>query len=253
MAQIYQKPSADQCLVLGPRESLIYPFSLGAWSEIRVGAFFSYTSANDNNSTGQFEIIPANNGNGNLYWGLKDTGTNFPFQSNTFFVGMTNDTTITPRTVLYNLDASLVGFQSSYASAAQSDNTPNPSILIVSGATVVNKIATSVSNDYTIAMASGLAVSGSTAFAMFNGLRILYDRTLQVISGSSMQDKTYASATSDVSISNLQSKLASMPNLSTPVTGGGVLPSFVPNTIYFYNPFLQNQIRIHSLYVDKYA
>jgi len=50
-AIIYQIPNADQALILDPRETLLYPFTAGGWTDLRFGAFISLTKLTDNDDT----------------------------------------------------------------------------------------------------------------------------------------------------------------------------------------------------------
>lgn len=256
MATIFQKTSSDNCIILAPRESLVYPFNLGNWSEIRLGGFFSYTSASGDNGTGISESFSSNGGLTNLFFGIKDSGASVPFSSGTTFIGMTNNPSTTNKTSLSNLYNPPFGSVAYITSAQSSDGNPIPTVSIVSGSNIVGSANGSAGSPSIAVMhSSGVGgVTGSSSYAMFNGLQIFYDRTRNAVSGRLFQDNSYANGTSDVSITNLQSKLLSMPNVGNFVaTGVWDFNTPIPNALYLYNPFLSNRIRLHSLLVDRYA
>jgi hypothetical protein len=76
MAKIYNKTGTyvDQMVILDPREALVYPFDFGnSWTEIRFGAFLSYTSLDDDNSKGDKVAniqLNAANAINNIFLGL---------------------------------------------------------------------------------------------------------------------------------------------------------------------------------------
>jgi len=104
MAAIYEKTSSDKALIIGPRESLTYPFDFGDWSQIRIGLEVFCFASSGFGFSGQPELIPLQDGIINpttcFFWGLKETGrnleNNLPFTSGNNFIGYFAGTKFTP-------------------------------------------------------------------------------------------------------------------------------------------------------------
>jgi len=95
MATIFEKlpASGEKCLILEPREALIYPFDLGNWTQLRMSAAVSFTSTTDDNSFITSETVSSSNSpRGSMYWGLYSGGGNLPFSNTSSFVGFGNKT-----------------------------------------------------------------------------------------------------------------------------------------------------------------
>lgn len=247
MATIFQKISGDNCVILGPKEALVYPFSMGSWTEIRVGGYFSYTNINDNNLTGIKESFSSSGPPTAFFWGIKDTGTNLPYSSGSVFFGITNDSVGSPKSVLNNY--TLAG-QSPYAGTSDNSNNSVAYFTFLSGNSLFRTSSQlNGGGFYALRMTEGTFVTGTTGYAWFNGLRYLYDRNRSIITGAAMQS---SSPSTDISITGLRTLLSQLPNQSTlpasNISGCGIQP----DALFLYNPLINNQIRIHGLAVEKY-
>ncbi len=96
MAEIYTKSTTvgnENCVILEPRQALIYPFgpTIGSnWTKIRICMMMSHTSLSAGNANmdgfGSPSIV-ANNVRDRLYYGVKKIGSDFPAEVNQPFLG----------------------------------------------------------------------------------------------------------------------------------------------------------------------
>lgn len=242
MATVFLKnpSSGSKALILDPREAVVYPFGFTGYSEIRMGAFISFSSSgsdigqySNENTTVNFSTNKYNN----VFIGVKDSGLNAPLESGQY-IGTFSSTTGT----LIKLDS---------GNSIISDNFSTLSI----GAAERNFTGVLNNNSsHVVNLPSINQVTGNTGYAMFYGIGARFfniGTTGQSFSGFSMKDTT---PITNVSISNLQNKILNPATTtfapeqfftSGLTGGGGALP--LPNSVYIYSPFLNNRIIIHSL------
>lgn len=245
MAVIYTKlpASGEKCLILNPREEFLQPFSVGSWTELRMGILYSLTSASDPNGLYSSETISYTDSLNGIYIGLKDADkTILPFQSGSHFIGI--------------------------ATAANSNlgNGILQSGLIQGYDTGLSFVATSgVTGVYDGAIGGLYPVlpvqsTGNSSFATFFGLKVVVTglgSNGQSVSVSATNGVSGA-GTNNTSLSYLQSQLDYLDNLSGQsiyyttgfVNGAGPLP--LPTALFVYLPFLQNSIRLHGAIVQRY-
>lgn len=238
---IYSKNSGH-CIILNSQESLIYPFNFGFWQEIRMGGFFSVVSG----GTGWNSNFPGFTGNMSgpltqLYIGFKDSGSALPGEKNTTFVGIgrqannSASSAITSSTLCFGAPGSTANMAGYYQTFDTNGN------VVYYNANTQNSM--SITNP-----------TPDTNFASFWGL------TLQIqgnfFSGMSIYDTAFYT---DVSTGNLSRLVNAPPSVSSFVTGyfttGGANSNntlILPQAVYIYFPFPNNQLRIHSLDIEQY-
>lgn len=96
MATIFNKipASGEKCVILDPREALVYPLNFGDWTEIRVSAAVSFTSlTNDNGIMPSGYVAASTNSKNSFLFGLM-SGVDgaLPFEAGTAYVGVGNRT-----------------------------------------------------------------------------------------------------------------------------------------------------------------
>lgn len=260
MATIFEKTASDKCLILEPKESLVYPFDLGDWSEIRVGIFLSSCGLSSNNSSSSSETINDNTSNRNIYFGLCTSGSS-----------------------QYRVLESGVNF----IGTAAAPGSANVSRILFRDSDITNAWGTSltafssISNDYQarkngsinsidesdsqsisrFLMSSFSNRTSSSLYASYYGIKYTLINKGQNTQYFNMTSSSQYDIT-DCSISNLSNYMTTMPN-SMSVTGHRWLepltnsstgtPLSLPSIFYFYPPFLNNKIIIHALLIEKYA
>ncbi len=284
MATIFEKlpASGEKCLILEPREALVYPFQLGDWTQLRMSAAISFTATNNNNSIIASETIASSNSPyGSMYWGLYSGNGSLPFSEDSSFVGFGNRT-----------GTSLI------LGNANDNNAPTyPAITIntigrpnlffnrplMSGFSSVGRSFLVFSGHGQDVAADGLGFTNSKYFALPSSGTATNTPPYLIISGEQnycvIQSMLFnvvnksqfgqsfdlcwanngASGRTNVSIdilkqcnSNLQfsSRFTGLYYNSNCSSTGS--PIDLPTNILIYFPFLNNRTRIHSLLIEKY-
>lgn len=254
MAIVVEKPpfvgTTGQCLILNPRERLIYPFSFGNYSEIRCAIAWSLTAATGNNSTLNASDVYAQTAPPNsIYFGFCNfqTGSLLPGQSGGYdYVGTIPGG---PNTAGINAGGGNLNWQGGGSSAT------NCRIGVTD---ITGGRFTGAPNELNIAASvSQTNIAGATSFAGLLGWKF----TLSGSNAYSLQGLTTdTSFTSNVSTSNLRTFIASPSTTTSVVTGfftsGGTAAGnrlMVPNAFFVYMPMLNQRLRIHNLVVERYA
>lgn len=249
MATIFQKAlpvSGENCLILNQGEALIYPFSVGSWTELRIGAFFSFTTASSDNATWSDETSNYTASKNGFFWGIKDSGISLPISSGASFIGLGINTSFAGATHVVTASQYVDG-------AAPGSNFYQ----LFSTGTVVTGQTIGGTRLY---LASATQQTGTTAFASYNGIKIQITglgTAGQSVRLSSSVDSLYTNDTSEV---NLRQKLSAFAGSATSTFAyftsgfvGGSGPLTLPSSLFLYSPFFNNRVRVHSLVVEKYA
>jgi len=242
-----------QCLVLEPREKLVYPFNFGDYQDVRWAIAISYTTATGFNTpvTTDTYTPSANSAIQYPYYGFSNfnTGAFIPTQSGGYdFYGVsTNFNSPNP-----------VGLTS--ATEYRWGNPGGDGSLIVANLTggkriVSNLMASSFENYFTV---SATGITGAGAFARIVGQRF-------IVSGNNafgLQAFSSSAAVSDISVTNLRDNLNTLGGVRTSLytgymtTGGQNTTNDImmkPNSIFIYNPMLNTRVRLHNIVVERYA
>lgn len=258
MATIYLKSvaSGEQCVILEPREALLYTFDFGDWREIRMGAFFSVTRNGNNNlgyTTAEQDQLNSNTPNDQFYFGFKDQSYNMPYSSGTVFMGYStrfNTTHILQGNIDYYPYGG-VGSQANlvYVSGIEPGNTGlyyfGPMNLSDSNKGFQLAIQNSfVSSNGAYARANGIVIKrgddkiGTGYFAAYGGNAPVPVGTLNT----------------DFSVLKMRQAL-SMASLAG-VAWDGISGAYFGdelNSAFFYCPHFGFRVRIHALVVERYA
>lgn len=244
MATILQKTPADKCVVLNSRESLWYPLNLGVWTGLSIGMMVSFTSSGNTNGLYTGESIPYTGANCGIFWGIADSGSYQPLQSG-YFVGVATATGFDGTSGTIDGTGSVYGAANSLWSIAGSGGISTP-LGIHSGFNI----------------ASPPLATGTGFFATFAGMKV--EVTGLGTSGQSvrvlMSSDQALSGTNMTAITGLTGILSAFPPFVTAspygyyttgfVNGGGPLP--IPSGLYVYMPFVNNRLRIHSIYAQAF-
>lgn len=248
-----------QCLILGPRERLIYPFDFGDYSEIRVGVFMSMTSGSENNSViGKDLYLPGTLSN-LIYFGFSsyNTGVVFPGSTGGYdYVGVAgfNAASTFPSVGVETVNSTTCAIQ-----GGQSNGSPGTFRFGTTDMTGAQRMLSGTSAvGINLSWNIPTAATGATNFAA------LFGAQLQYVGGNAIGFKTFSSSTtyySDVSTAALRTQIANMGTTqSLQLTGfytsgvvEGAPPMSKPNCFYFYFPTLNQRVRIHNLVIERYA
>jgi hypothetical protein len=267
MAIIFEKvpASGQRCLILESGESLVYPFNISDWEEIRVAVALSLTNSYQLNGAIQNETISDINRYDyikNLYIGIKSNNEFYPNSQKCSYIGIGSYSEMGP-------------YYSSYGY--------NINIQVNTGAYV------NITNTFPIIMPSG---SANVPSSTYNQDILLPDEFYQSGSGLyfcnlfflkiKIKDKGRPNQSYYFAIENHDRDIAndySLPVYSTQfpsleqmrkflsnadfpsfdtgyftsnLTSSGI-PSPIPDAFYISNPFISNRIRIHGILIEKYA
>ena len=240
------------CLILDPRERFLYPFDVGQWSEIRVGAYYSFVPATGNDITiWNDQYTGPYYGISKMFYGFcnYNTGTlSLPGMSGGYdFVGNA-----------YGINQNNLGVSVSDTtnSRINGGNSNNDMDVWVYDTTGYKSGVNNSNNSVTLNMPT--AAGTNPNFAAFCGWQL-------GLSGVAFSLKPFTNSTtytSDTSYQALRRDIASMgttkaENLTTGFFTSGQNPNLpnlmVPNAFMFFNPMLNSRMRIHSILVEKYA
>jgi len=265
MAIIFEKvpASGEKCLILEHGESLVYPFNISDWEEIRVAVALSLTNSYQSNGAIQNETIDYINRydyTKNLYIGIKSNNEFYPNPQKCSYIGVGSESEMGPYYSTYNIDIQV-------NSGAYVNITNTVPIIMPSGSANV-PFSTYIQNtllpDEFYQSGSGLYFCNlfflkikikdkgkpnqSYYFATQNHDRdIVNDNSMPIYS------------TQFPSLEQMRKFLSNsyFPSFNTGyftsnLTSSGI-PSPIPDAFYISNPFILNRIRIHGILIEKYA
>lgn len=246
--------TTGQCLVLEPREKLVYPFNFGDYQDVRWAIAISYTSATGFNTpiTQDTYTPPANSPLQYPYYGFSNfnTGAFIPTQSGGYdFYGLSTNFSVPDSvglasTTQYRWGANGIGD----ASLITSNITGGKKIIAAT-------MASSLENFLTI---SATGITGGGLYARIFGERF-------ITSGNNifgLQAFSNAGATTNVSVTALRDNLNTLGSVRTAIYTGYMTSGnqdttnnimMKPNSLFIYNPMLNTRIRLHNIVVERYA
>lgn len=247
-AECYQKTVDDRAIILNPRAFYIQPFLAPNWTDLRVGFFLSLTDkTNDDLTTGFAQTI---------------TNPGALHSSDRYFLGVINTTTGNPFygfTNLAQFDPDRIGDSTLVASDAG-----------VGTGTAFWRPGNSANNKYTAAIVDhgqirrvlvdnlqihfpADATTVAAGYAVLLGLQLLRDDatskniTMRIKSTTKSADMLYSNTpTKELIHSSLDPWPASLQL-------GPILVTNVPNAFYFYWPWSNSRLRVHSIGVLRMA
>lgn len=234
MATIFEKvpASGERCIILDPREGILYSFDFGDWRQIRMGAFVSMTNISENNGLTTAETISPNGlGRNQFYFGFKDSGLLIPTTTGSFFAGFTPSSNLTE---VFDIVPTASNIGGNFHM-----------VFSMSGSTYFGR--TTFGSSFRIGT-SGASYSDDQ-YGQFNCITINRNANYTGIVQFDKRDVNYQ----DVTLRNLRSLLDSTVTLNSI---GFCASGYFPNTLnsaFIYSPFNQNRLRVHALVVEKYA
>lgn len=244
MAFAYQKTVDDMAIIWGAREQMARKFDFGAWTEMRIGCFWSTTTLGDNNTEPTVtETVPITTAYDRFFFGLKDESAVTPSLAGSRFVGMTNRENVALNSIL----------TASAGNVTIGDAGQNFGVRGFEGATQ----ATVSSLSGNIGGMSNADPAAATGYASFMGLRFVISNlgaSSQTIAVSSSFSNNVAGT--DYSAANLRTYLSAFAAPSSAITidwNNGVTAYAIPDCWFLRNPFFNNRIRVHCMNAIKVA
>jgi hypothetical protein len=252
MAKIIEKTVSDRTFVMAVHEIVHYPFAASGWTDLRAGFFVSLTKAlSDDDPTGLAETLtPADSiqPQGRYWMGLKKFGSYWPTDPNTVFVGFSNRAGSDPDAGASVLSSSDIGLGTTNAYYWR----PNNAYLSDSSALMLDGRLVRARSPDGVQQHLPQDPTGAGGYSVLLALRLLRDTpssnvlTLKIKSSGQSADMLYSNTpSSDLLLSGLQS----WP--SNTIQMGPVQMSQVPDSFFFFWPFLNSRLRIHVIGVLK--
>lgn len=254
MSTIYQINPEEKCLVLEPKEALVYPFNFGSWEEIRIGAYMSlttpdsftgfYTGTNGESVFGYTGILYDQLDN--FFWGVVNSGSPFPFKSGSYFAGSAlNSGSFAEYRITSTQNFSYLDVLDEFTI-----NLKTNSLSVISGGKPLN-YKTYTGERASMYFPDGESSTGSNNLAMFNGLKFVYNSGAKNIYIYSFGDiESNNPSTGD--LSNLETKINLFQNSSSSPLSGYCDESLLPSAMFLFSPFTGYRIRVHSFLIKKY-
>jgi hypothetical protein len=244
MATIYETGD-NRLLVIGPRESLIYPFNIGGWNRIRLGVGMSISLGDTMTGVPVYENYFVNMPRSAFYLGLKSDGPSLPFTSGCYYIGVGNPSGDRVR-FFSQLPNSVLRYGNNYGG--------NECVASFGSITTSARPIQEIRLPTNVNMATGINYGAILGFEF-----------KKYISGSNegvslaVGDPSIVIQTNDFSVSNLRSQIANFSQQTPNVSGllkthlattGNALPS--PDNFFIYNGSTTNGLKIHAILIDKY-
>lgn len=250
-ADCWAKTPADKVTALRVRQYAIYPWRAPSWTDLRVGFFLSVSKAGDlTNVTGLDETIGADDrtpmDSSEYYWiGLKNANDIMPGgAANVGFYGFSNRSAggvALGRSMLSGSDAGTGAGSQYWWPHNGKDQTL--SACIFDGRTTLARSPAGMQQHFPQNLVGG--------YALMLGLRLLRPKpdskliTMQIKTTGGNADLGYSDTpTKEICLSYLQAWPPAMQI-------GPVEMLNMPNALYFYWPFHNSRLRIHSVAVVK--
>ncbi len=231
MALIFEKNAADKALILGIRETLIYPFTSPAWTDIRLGLFLSATRPDTPDvTTGLAETLTQTAPLDRVYVGFKDNSNTSPLIAGGSFMGY-----MTPPGTTTQLVAQTPTYYRSPVRAAMTLNSSDHPGLYLDVANGINPL----DNTFPGAYASQ---------ALIRVVKDVGPQLWRVYVAAEAESHNTATPT----VGELRAQLRNQVTWNQiSVT---ISPAVIePAAIYVHWPFFNSRLRIHAIVLEKYA
>jgi hypothetical protein len=251
--ELYYK-GLDGVVIPGARKKTFYPFSAPGWMDLRVGFFLSLTKAADPDSiTTLGQTISGATAANDRYWiGLRNQGGAFPRTAGCTFIGYTNSRPVDGSTepasdsILTSSDEGVGNTNTNFWRPLNSVSNDD-SAMIIDGTDVLDGSQTGMQQHFPQNVE---AVGG---YALLLGMRLMREsitsREVQVSFKSTTLsgDMLYSS---DPSLELLSESITNWP-IDVQLLVSGADMSEVPTGFFFYWPWTNSRLRIHSVGLKK--
>jgi hypothetical protein len=234
MAEIYLK-SAENTLILEPRESVKRPFDFGTWTEMRLGFYWSMVTSAGANTNGPTATVTYASATDYLTVGIKDTSAYLPGYTGSLFLGGLSPTDTGTHTWTA---PGAYGANSAMAAGGSYDTT-----------WVLGTAASSLT-----AMRGPADVSLATGYCGFYALRYVIANQGTATQSVNIQcNMTNPIAGADYSITALRSEIqgATYSTARTVAWNTGAAARSIPTCFYLRFPFYTDRIRMSAVALIK--
>ncbi len=240
MAIIYQKTVSDKTCILNVRQALLRQFDFGAWTEMRMGFFFSGVTAAGDDTNAVNEIVALSSPLDRIMVGIKNSGNDtFPGYTGSSFIGASNRT---------GLSSDCNG---------NSFNQSGSAVLTAVAFSDTTLIGGGVGQVLSYCPEWGGSSGSATGYCGFFGVQFVVGNIgLATQTVSVRSSKTSAIAGANYSESALRTYLNNGPWSGTQVSlawNDGVSARTIPDGFFVYLPFFLNRIRLSAIMAVKYA
>ena len=240
MAIIYQKTASDKTCILNTRQALLRQFDFGAWTQIRLGFFFSGVTAAGDDTNSVNESVSLSNPLDRIMFGIKNSDNNtFPGYAGSSFIGTSNRTG-------YASDCNGNSFNQAGGAVLTA--------VAFDGATLIGGGAGEI---LSYAMEWGGSSGSATGYCGFYGVQLIIANIGTATQTVAIRNtRTSAIAGADYSESALRTYLNNGPWSGTQVVlawNDGVAARSIPNGFFIYLPFFLNRIRLSAMMAVQYA
>ena len=265
MAIIFDRvpASGHKCLVLEPKESLVYPFDFGDWEEIRIGVALSLANVSGFDQPLKNEEIYISSEEDyekHFYLGIKSNNEFYPNKNSCSYIGIGEPIYNSGQSSTVNINSESYN---TYAYIVYNNSNVYASI-IPSGATGYNfQFSQYVSS--AIMLPSAFNQTGlNTYFCNIFGIRIKIKDKGTVNQNFSFTMFDNFDQQNDLlqfpSLQNIKIAISKMIDYSAELTGfftstynNSGVPAPIPDAFYISNPFNLNRLMIHNILIEKYA
>lgn len=239
MATIYQKIASDKTCILNARQAMLRQFDFGAWTEMRMGFFFSGVTLAGDNTQAVAETVAVSSPLDRVLVGIKNADTaDMPGFAGSMFLGT----------------GSLNAGTSESNTQDYQDSTGPLYALGFNGVTVVGGAA---GQSMSYSCLWGANTAAATAYCGFYGVQFIITNLGAATQAVAIRNaNTSAIAGADYSESALRTYLNNGPWSGTQRTltwNDGANAYAIPDGFFTYMPFFNNRIRLSCIMAVKYA
>lgn len=240
MAEIYLK-SAENTLILSPREGVQRPFNFDAWTEVRIGMYLGGVTAAGDNTQAVVETVNISSYLDRITFGLKTNDALMPGQVGCKFIGVTSTT----RSELSSL--------SMFGSADAVTGFYNG----MNGAKSVDATFTTLTTPAVSGIRYPSDISGASSYCGFYALKFLVTdaglstQKIQVLfsQNNTVSGSNYSAAALLTDINN-----ATYTSMGAAFDwNDGAAAYDLPDAFWLRMPFFNNRIRVSAIRAVRYA
>lgn len=245
--------TTGQCLILDPRERLMYPFNFGSYSTIRFGMYYSYTRVTgDNLQVFQDTAAAGSTTLGNYFIGFCNYNTgvdNLPVNlSGLDFIGFGRS-----QTNNIGVGVNILSSTDAWINGGYDGNGAYFGMNVISSSGNFNEFGSSAS----MLNYFPTTATGTTNYCSLLGLTVTFTGANEFTMKGFSNNNTY---TSNPTTANLRSEMSALGTYQSALKTGFFTTGCTnnsnlmmkPNCLIIYSPALNSRMRIHNLVVERY-
>lgn len=235
--------TGENALIVPARHAISRRFVAGDWISLAIGCFWNFNGSETVMAQANDETLDATGFNNiqsnNFYFGLKDTSTGLPRTTGAIFFGAHTWNANTSVTCL-------AGATNQYL-AANGSSSQSHKLSVIEGLNVLpDNLGTYAFGQ--IDTTSKVEAISNANYCAFLGLKFYIKNRGLANQSINVSRYTAATKTSNPNLINLRAAMAG----AITTTGDIPFAGAIPDCFYFYLPFFNNRIRLHSMCVERY-